>query len=63
MVDLSLLQSVSYIAGALGVCVAAAYYVMNLRENRKNGRVTLTNNLMMNLIATFIVLTYYVNKK
>jgi hypothetical protein len=31
MVDLALLQSVSYIAGALGVCVAAAYYVMNLR--------------------------------
>jgi hypothetical protein len=31
MVDLALLQSVSYIAGALGVCVAAAYYVINMR--------------------------------
>lgn len=31
MVDLALLQSVSYIAGALGVCVAATYYVMNMR--------------------------------
>ena len=38
MVDIALLQSVSYIAGALGVCVAAIYYVMNLRstlDNRK----------------------------
>jgi len=36
MVDLSLLQSVSYIVGALGVCVAAVYYVMNLRITQKN---------------------------
>jgi hypothetical protein len=36
MVDLALLQSASYIAGALGVCVAAAYYVMNLRISQKN---------------------------
>ncbi len=36
MVDLSLLQSVSYIAGALGVCVAAIYYVMNLRISQRN---------------------------
>jgi hypothetical protein len=31
MVDLALLQSVSYIAGAFGVLVAAAYYVLNMR--------------------------------
>jgi hypothetical protein len=36
LVDLALLQSVSYIAGALGVCVAAAYYVMNLRITQRN---------------------------
>ncbi len=36
MVDLSLLQSVSYIAGALGVCVAAVYYVYNMRLSRRN---------------------------
>ena len=36
MVDLALLQSVSYIAGALGVCVAAFYYVVNLRISQKN---------------------------
>jgi hypothetical protein len=36
MVDMVLLQQVSYIAGALGVCVAAIYYVMNLRISQKN---------------------------
>jgi len=41
MVDLSLLQSVSYIAGALGVCVAAFYYVMNLRITQRNQDLTL----------------------
>jgi hypothetical protein len=41
MVDLALLQSVSYIAGALGVCVAATYYVMNLRIGQKNQELSL----------------------
>jgi hypothetical protein len=41
MVDLALLQSVSYMAGALGVCVAAIYYVMNLRISQKNQELTL----------------------
>ena len=41
MVDLSLLQSASYIAGALGVCVAAVYYVLNLRMNQKNQELSL----------------------
>jgi len=36
MVDLALLQSVSYIAGALGVCIAAVYYVLNLRITQRN---------------------------
>jgi hypothetical protein len=36
MVDLALLQSVSYIAGALGVCVAAIFYVLNLRISQRN---------------------------
>jgi len=35
------LQSVSYIAGALGVCVAAAYYVMNLRISQRNQELNL----------------------
>ena len=46
MVALALLQSVSYIAGALGVCVAAIYYVINLREMNKNRRITLTTTMM-----------------
>ncbi len=41
MVDLALLQSVSYIAGALGVCIAAVYYVMNLRVQQDNMKNTL----------------------
>jgi hypothetical protein len=41
MVDLTLLQSLSYIAGALGVCVAAIYYVMTLKINQKNQELTL----------------------
>jgi hypothetical protein len=46
MVDLALLQSISYMAGALGVCVAAIYYILNLREQTLNRRVTLTNSLL-----------------
>jgi len=52
MVDLALLQSVSYIAGALGVCVAAFYYVMtlrvqqaNMKEAINNRRATFSNNM------------------
>ncbi len=41
MVDLSLLQSVSYIAGAIGVCVAAVYYVLNLRITQRNQELSL----------------------
>ena len=51
MVDLALLQSVSYIAGALGVCVAAFYYVFNMREQSKTRRITQTNNLMQTLLT------------
>lgn len=41
MVDLLTLQSVSYVAAAVGVCVAAAYYVMNLRVQQSNMKSTL----------------------
>jgi hypothetical protein len=41
LVDLALLQSVSYIAGALGVCVAAFYYVLNLRISQRNSKLAL----------------------
>ena len=41
MVELVVLQSISYMAGALGVCVAAVYYVMNLRVQQTNMKQTL----------------------
>jgi len=41
MVDIALLQSVSYIAGASGVCIAAIFYVLNLRISQRNQELTL----------------------
>ncbi|MCX6654296.1 MAG: hypothetical protein NTY03_04145, partial [Candidatus Bathyarchaeota archaeon] len=43
MVDLALLQSISYMAGALGVCVAAIFYVLNLRISQKNQEINQRN--------------------
>jgi hypothetical protein len=41
MVDLVVLQSVSYVAAAIGVCIAAIYYVMTLRVQQANMKHTL----------------------
>jgi hypothetical protein len=41
MVDVGLLQSLSYVAAAIGVCLAAVYYAMVLREQRRNMKLTL----------------------
>lgn len=41
MVDLVVLQSVSYVAAAMGVLVAAIYYVFTLRINQRNIKHTL----------------------
>ena len=53
MVDIVLLQSASYVAAAIGVCVAAFYYVLtlrvqqeNLKETTRNRRATFTYNIM-----------------
>jgi hypothetical protein len=46
MVDLADIQAAYYMVAATGVLVAAIYYVMSLRENRRSGRITLTNTLM-----------------
>jgi hypothetical protein len=35
MVDIALLQSISYLAETLGVCVAATYYILNLVNTSK----------------------------
>jgi hypothetical protein len=44
--DLNVLQPVSWVAAAIGVCLAAVYYALNLRETTRNRRITLTNTLM-----------------
>jgi hypothetical protein len=41
MVDLSLLQSVSYMAGALGVFLGAVYYINNMRYTLKTREIDL----------------------
>jgi hypothetical protein len=51
VIDLALFQTVSYIAGALGVCVAAFYYALNIRENTRSRRVALTNTLIQSFIS------------
>jgi hypothetical protein len=43
MVDLVVLQSASYIAGAMGVAIAAIFYVLNLRINQRNQELSLRN--------------------
>ena len=52
-----MLQSLSYVAAAIGVCVAAVYYAMVLREQRRNMRLTLETRRigLMDSIATRIV--------
>jgi len=51
MVDLALLQTVSYIAAATSVCLAALYYALNLREANRNRRMALTTSLMQSFIS------------
>ena len=41
MVDLVLIETMSYIAGALGVCVASIFYILNLRMSQRNMKLTL----------------------
>jgi hypothetical protein len=53
MVDLALLQSVSYIAGALGVCVAAVFYVLNLRISQTNMKNTLETRQAQILMSLY----------
>jgi hypothetical protein len=45
LVDLVFLETVSYIVGALGVFVAAVFYIINIRETMKNRRATTANNI------------------
>jgi hypothetical protein len=43
MVDIALLQSISYMAGALGVFIAAIFYVLNLRISQRNQEISQRN--------------------
>ena len=52
MVDLALLQSISYIAGALGVCVAAAYYVLMVRNQERARQAQLFMQIYQTAIST-----------
>ncbi|OGD58867.1 hypothetical protein A3K78_01590 [Candidatus Bathyarchaeota archaeon RBG_13_52_12] len=51
MVDLVVLQSLSYTAGAISVILGVIYYMINLRETMRNRRVTLTNALMQQFLS------------
>jgi hypothetical protein len=46
MVDLGEIQAAYYMVAATGVLVAAIYYVYNMREQRRNRRITLTQSLI-----------------
>ncbi len=45
MVDLTILPPISYIAAAIGVCIANIFYILTLRETTRNRKVVLTSNL------------------
>ena len=51
LVNLVLLETVSYIAGALGVFVAAIFYILNLRETTKNRKIAFTTNFMQSFYS------------
>lgn len=64
MVDLVVLQSLSYTAGAISVVLGIIYYAINLREQRRNARITLANSLTQKMETyefhrTYAELTYY----
>ena len=46
MVTIEEIQAAYYMVAATGVLVAAAFYVLNLRETIKNRRATTTNNML-----------------
>ena len=58
MVDLSEIQAAYYMLAATGVLVAAAFYVINLRETNKNRRITTTSNILNNFMTTENQLKY-----
>ena len=56
-IDLSVLQPISQFIAAIGVCVAAIYYVMTLRTQQENLKETMKNRRAIfsnNLLSTFL---------
>ena len=53
MIDLVVLQSVSYVAAAIGVCIAAVYYVMTLRVQQANMKHTLETRQAQILMSLY----------
>jgi hypothetical protein len=51
-VDLAEIQAAYYLVAATGVLVAAAYYILNMRETGRNRRATLTNSLIQPFTTT-----------
>ena len=51
MVDVSLIQPVSQAAAAIGVCIAAFYHIMNLRETARNRKIAFTTSFMQNFYS------------
>lgn len=51
MVDLVVLQSLSYVAAAVGVCLAAFYYALNLREASKNRKLVTATGIINNFMT------------
>ncbi len=44
-------QTIGVLVTAASVTVAAIYYIMTLRINQRNGRITLTNNIMQSILT------------
>jgi len=59
MVDLVVLQTLSYTAGAISVVLGVIYYGINLREQTRNRRVALASNLLSSLNSKEGVRDYY----
>jgi hypothetical protein len=55
MVDLVVLQSLSYTAGALSVILGVIYYAINLRESTKNRRINTTATLLQSMLSREMV--------
>jgi len=59
MVDLVTLQTISYTAGSLSVVLGVIYYMINLKEQTRNRRVSLASNLLSSVNSKEGMRDYY----